>query len=220
MAVKKIEEQKGAGHNQPQIFQEKQLNNTKAKVGEKELEKLLEGNRRFVKGDYKGDRTPLRREEVAEGQKPFAIVITCSDSRTPPEHIFDAGIGDIFVIRTAGNVVDAITIGSVEYAAEHLNVPLVVVMGHSKCGAVTAASAEGHVHGNIGEIIKAIKPAVEMAKTSNPENVIEEAVKINARITSDSLITKSELLAELEKKGKLKIVTAKYELDTGEVGVI
>ena len=76
MAVKKIEEQKGAGHNQPQIFQEKQLNNTKAKVGEKELEKLLEGNRRFVKGDYKGDRTPLRREEVAEGQKPFAIVIT------------------------------------------------------------------------------------------------------------------------------------------------
>lgn len=208
-----------AGANQKSVFQGKQMGGKMA-VGEKELEKLLEGNRRYVSGSYKTDRTPARREEVASGQKPFAVIVTCSDSRTPPEHIFDAGIGDVFVIRTAGNIVDKIALGSVEYAAEHLGTPLVVVLGHSKCGAVTASTAEGHVHGNIGEIVKEIRPAVEKAKLANPENLVEEAVKINAHMTSDKLVDNSDILAEFVKKGKLKIVTAKYDLDSGEVAVI
>ncbi len=185
------------------------------------LNRLKEGNKRFVSGKFQAKDLVARRKEVAAGQKPFAIIVTCSDSRTPPEHIFDAGIGDVFVIRTAGNIVDKITIGSVEYAAEHLNAQLVVVMGHSKCGAVTTACSDGHAHGNIGEIIKTIKPAVEKARaTSTPANLVENAVKENVHVTANTLLEKSDVLSELEKKGKLKIVEAKYELETGEVHIL
>ena len=106
-----------------------------------------------------------KRKELTKGQKPFAIVITCSDSRVPPELLFDQGLGDIFVVRVAGNVVDPIALGSIEYGAEHLNSPLLFILGHTKCGAVGATlEAKGKPEGNIGAIVKKIQPAVATAK--------------------------------------------------------
>ena len=135
------------------------------------LKKLMGGNARFMKDDKEyiswGD---VRRKELTKGQNPFAVILSCSDSRVPPEHVFDQELGDIFVVRVAGNVADPIELGSVEYAAEHLNVPLVMVLGHKKCGAVTAAvNSGGKAEGNIGAIVKKIAPAVETAKKSGKE---------------------------------------------------
>ena len=104
-----------------------------------------------------------RRKELVEGQHPFAIILCCSDSRVPPEVIFDQGLGDLFIVRTAGNVFDNIALGSIEYAVEHLEVPLLVVLGHGQCGAVTATVEGGHAPGHISNVVEAIQPAVVKA---------------------------------------------------------
>ena len=146
-------------------------NNTATSANEA-LQKLIDGNKRFVTGQFAlKDLGDARREELVKGQKPFAVILTCSDSRVPPEHIFDQGLGDIFVVRNAGNVVDPVTLGSIEYAVEHLLAPLVVVLGHDYCGAVKAAVDGGEAPGSIGAIIAKLLPSVEKAKATGQQGM-------------------------------------------------
>ncbi|MBZ9688620.1 carbonic anhydrase [Clostridium estertheticum] len=161
-----------------------------------------------------------KREELINGQHPFAVIITCSDSRVPPEFIFDQGLGDLFVVRVAGNVIDKIELGSVEYAVEHLKTPLIVVMGHENCGAVEAAVEESgkKQHGNIGAIIDKIEPSVKKVKSKNlqGENLVEQVTNENINNSSREL-KHSKIIKEELKKGNIKIVEAKYLLKSGVV---
>lgn len=190
---------------------------------EQGLELLMQGNARFVKGDLdllKKYATPAERTEVAAGQKPFAIVLTCSDSRLPAEIIFNKGLGEIFVVRVAGNIVERHELGSIEYALEHLGANLIVVLGHERCGAVTAAfNANGVSDGsNIGSLIESIAPAV--AETKAVGGGVEECIVENIKKVSESLETRSTIIKELVETGKTKIVRAKYDLDSGKVELL
>jgi carbonic anhydrase len=129
-----------------------------------ELEKLMEGNKRYVNGNPLEKDLKARREKTLESQKPFCTIVSCSDSRVVPEFIFDANIGEVFVIRTAGNIVDTITLGSIEYGVEHLGTPLLVVLGHEKCGAVTAACKGGECPPNIQAIVDKMKLPVHLGE--------------------------------------------------------
>ncbi|KZL91616.1 carbonic anhydrase [Clostridium magnum] len=181
---------------------------------------LVDGNNRFVSGKILSkDLSDTRRKDLSvKGQKPFAVVITCSDSRVPPELIFDQALGDIFVIRDAGNVVDPITLGSIEYGAEHLGGPLIVVLGHEKCGAVKATVDGGEVPENIAAIVNKIKPSVEKAKSSakNKEDIPELATDENINNTIAE-IKKSSVIKHLEESKKVTVVGAKYHLESGQV---
>jgi len=187
------------------------------------LELLKEGNRRFVEGRTQGSMTNIaevRRLLAQKGQVPFAVILGCSDSRVPPEVIFDVGAGQIFVVRTAGNVADATVIGSVEYAVEHLCTQLVVILGHNKCGAVAAAIGDGDYGPNIGVIISEIKPAIENLRASDANEdstaFLQEYEDKNILNTAAKL-TKSTILQKHLTDGTLKIICAKYDLETGEV---
>jgi carbonic anhydrase len=134
-------------------------------TGDQALQELMNGNKRYVAAELAHpNQTAARRAEVAKGQDPFAIIVGCSDSRVPPEIIFDQGLGDLFVTRVAGNIVDDVVLGSIEYAAEHLGVPLIVVLGHKRCGAVEAAAKGGDAPVHIRSLVEAIKPAIKKAK--------------------------------------------------------
>jgi carbonic anhydrase len=186
------------------------------------MKELLDGNTRFVEGKPASkDLGDARRHELAGGQHPKAVVLSCSDSRVPPEHLFDQGLGDLFVVRLAGNVPEPAAIGSVEYAVEHLGVGLVVVLGHHACGAVKAAIAGGKPEGNIGVIVKDIAPAVATArKTGKSGAALEDAaVHENARRAAAALTEKSPVLKQLAKQGKLEIKVAVYDLETGTLEV-
>ncbi len=191
--------------------------------GDESLTKLLDGNKRFVSGEIaKKDIGENRRKELTKGQSPFATVLSCSDSRVAPELIFDEGLGDIFIVRDAGNVADPVTMGSIEYGVEHLHTPLLVILGHEKCGAVTAAlDAKGKPEGNIGEILKKIMPAVQKAKKAGKdrESTLDLAIQENVRHTYKD-VTKSKIVNELVHEGKLKVVGAEYYLGTGKVEMI
>ncbi|MDY6958911.1 MAG: carbonic anhydrase [Halobacteriota archaeon] len=184
-------------------------------------EELMKGNKRYVAGESTDKDLVSRRIEVESGQDPFVTVITCSDSRVPPELLFDQGLGDIFVIRTAGNVVGPIALGSIEYGVEHLHTPLLVILGHQHCGAVTTA-VEGEAEGNIGTILKEIHPAVDTARGSKKEGekLVEEAVKENIRLVIQNTLKESRVVHELYETGDLKIIGAKYFLDSGKVEII
>ncbi len=193
---------------------------TKGISPDQALQKLMDGNKRYSEAKQTHpNQTPARREEVAKGQHPFAVIIGCSDSRVPPEIIFDQGLGDLFIIRIAGNVIDNPGLGSIEYGVEHLNVPLVMVLGHEKCGAVDAAVKGGEAPGHIGSLVEAIKPAVEKAKTESGD-MLDNAVKENVKMVVAQLKASKPILAEMVKKGKIKIVGARYDLDTGAVELI
>jgi carbonic anhydrase len=188
------------------------------------LQKLMDGNKRFVEQKMTGSKLcdASARAALTKGQKPYAIILSCSDSRVPPEIIFDKGLGEIFVIRVAGNVADPVVLGSIEYAAEHIGSPLVMVLGHQKCGAVTAAvDAKGAPEGNIGSIVKKIAPAVKQARSEykgkEKDKLIETAIDKNMKLVKTDLTKNSPVLAHLVKEGKLKIVAAKYDLDDGKV---
>ena len=187
------------------------------------LTRLLDGNKLFVADTpAKKDVGQTRRAELTKGQHPFATVITCSDSRVAPEYIFDQGIGDIFVVRVAGNVIEPTTLGSIEYGVEHLHTPLLVVMGHSQCGAVSAAyDAKGEPEGNIGAILKKIMPAVETAKKAHKgkDETLELAIQENVRNTYKDIMT-SPVVSHLVHEGKLKVVAAEYQLKDGKVEII
>lgn len=187
---------------------------------------LKEGNESYVRAKTLHPRQgPDRIKEVAQKQEPIAIVISCSDSRVPPEIIFDQGIGDLFVVRTAGNVLDKISLGSVEYAAEHLHVPLVIVMGHRRCGAVTAAVAGGEAVGHIKDVVDAIAPAVDEAKKTCSEpclpagrnELVEESTRINIKMVINALKNSGPILDSLVKEGCLSVIGAYYDLDSGKV---
>jgi carbonic anhydrase len=194
-----------------------------AGAGEDSLSKLTDGNKRFVSGELsKKDIGESRRQELTKGQSPFATVLSCSDSRVAPELIFDEGLGDIFIVRDAGNVADQVTIGSIEYGVEHLHTPLLVILGHEKCGAVTAAlDAKGKPEGNIGAILKKIMPAVQKAKKAGKdrETTLDLAIQENVRHTYKDVM-KSKIVRELVHDGKLKVVGAEYYLGTGKVEMI
>lgn len=187
--------------------------------------KLLKGNKTFCSGDCKPKKiTETKRKELTKGQHPFAAVLTCSDSRVSPELLFDQGLGDIFVVRVAGNVVDPISIGSLEYSVEHLHTPLLVILGHQSCGAVKAAlEAEGEAEGNIGEILKKIKPAVETAKAAGKKDeagTLDLAVQENIKNVYNEIMEKSPIIKEFVEKGKLKVMVGEYYLDSGKVKMI
>ena len=188
------------------------------------LQKLMKGNQRYIAYQMKGQKLcdVATRQALTKGQSPYAIILCCSDSRVPPEIIFDQGLGEIFVVRVAGNVADPIVLGSIEYAAEHLGSPLMMVLGHSRCGAVTAAvDAQGKPEGNIGAILETISPAVTLArqeaKGKEKAEIVEAAADQNVKLVCSSLITQSKIIKHLVDHGKLKIVAAKYDLDDGKV---
>ena len=184
------------------------------------LDLLMAGNRRFVKGRMlHPDQTIGRRQDLAKGQQPFAIILTCSDSRVPPEVYFDQGLGDIFVVRTAGNVINDHVIGSIEYAVEHLKAPLLLVIGHERCGAVAAAVSGGHVAGHIGSIVESIAPAVKAA-AGKPGDPVDVTVTTHALLTAEALRTSDPILAAAVKAGHLTVLAARYDLDTGRVDLL
>jgi carbonic anhydrase len=186
---------------------------------EQSLKLLVEGNQRFVAGKLEHpNQTPERRAEVAKGQHPFAAVLACSDSRTPPEIIFDRGLGDIFTVRVAGNVADQVVIESLDYSVKHLGVRLVMVLGHRRCGAVIAA-VEGHEEpGDVGPMLSELKPAVAASK-GMPGDPVENAVRENVKLVMKKLATSPELAA-MVKSGELKVVGGVYDLDTGTIEML
>lgn len=181
---------------------------------------LIEGNKRFTEEKIGvKDLSPERVKDLAEnGQHPFTVVLTCGDSRVAPEELFDRGLGDIFTVRNAGNVVDTVTLGSIEYGAEHLGTPLVVVLGHSQCGAVDATIKAEATSPNIAEIAKHITPALDRAKAANSDtskhNELTEDENI---IESINAIKSSDVMKHLIDEGKVQVVGAKYDVKTGKV---
>lgn len=199
------------------------------------LQKLMDGNKHFVENKLTNAAMSdtATRTSLAKSQKPYAIILSCSDSRVPPEMIFDKGLGEIFVVRVAGNVPDPVVLGSIEYAAEHLGSPLIMVLGHERCGAVTATvDAKGKSTGsaNIDAIVKTIEPNVKpaiknceackgekkCAETKKSE-LVECVIDANAKSVAANLTKKSKILKHLVAEKKIKIVAAKYDLDDGTV---
>ncbi|MDD3845934.1 MAG: carbonic anhydrase [Syntrophorhabdaceae bacterium] len=184
------------------------------------LQNLLDGNKRFAAmKQTHPNQDRARRDDVKGGQKPFAVVVGCSDSRIPPEILFDQGIGDLFIIRLAGNIVDDMALGSVEYAVDHLGTPLVVVLGHSKCGAVTATAKGGEAHGHIGGIVKLIAPAVNNVK-NQPGDLVDNAIKENARLVAAAIASSKPVLGKMVEEGKIAVIPAYYDIDTGLVEML
>jgi carbonic anhydrase len=192
------------------------------------LERLREGNRRFVSGTERGGRftNEARRGELVTGQEPFAIVLGCSDSRVPAEIVFDQGLGDLFVIRVAGNIVASSQVGSVEFAAERFGTPLVVVLGHSGCGAVLATLEEllrprDRQSWNLRSIVDRIRPSVETLLVTelrhDVDALLRQAVRANVRASANHLRYGSEVLERLILGDRLLVVGAEYSLETGEV---
>jgi carbonic anhydrase len=192
------------------------------------LERLREGNRRFVADRHGRDAatSPQRRHAVASGQEPFAILLGCSDSRVPAEIVFDQGLGDLFVIRVAGNIVASSQIGSVEFAAARYGTRLVVVLGHSQCGAVLATVEElqrptANQSRGLRSIVDRVRPSVEALLATDlkrdPEALVREAVRANIRVSANQLRHGSEVLEQLIQKHELLVVGAEYSLETGVV---
>lgn len=184
------------------------------------LAKLQAGNERYVASQLTHpNQTAERRAELGAGQHPFAIVLGCADSRVSPEVIFDQGLGDLFVIRVAGNIVDDVVLGSIEYAAEHLHTPLIVVLGHSKCGAVGATVAGGELEGHLPSLATAIQPAVDSVKDQEGD-LLDNAVRANAKMVAEQLSSSDPVLSKLVEAGGLKVVAARYDLDSGKVDIL
>jgi len=192
------------------------------------LERLREGNRRFASDQRSVDvlASHARRADLLAGQRPFAIILGCSDSRVPAEIVFGQGLGDLFVIRVAGNVVAPSQVGSVEFAAAKFGTPLVVVLGHSRCGAIEATIQElqqpaGTRSRNLRSIVNRVRPSVESLLATelrhDPDALMREAVKANVRASVDHLRHGSEVLEDLVATSGLRIVGAEYSLETGLV---
>jgi carbonic anhydrase len=178
------------------------------------LAKLKEGNLRFATSEVSQSKpTAARRAETAQAQHPFAIIVACADSRTAPELVFDQNLGDLFVIRTAGNLVDDHALGSIEYAVAHAGARLIVVLGHTRCGAVTAALESDHAPGHIQSLVRDIQPAVKAAK-GKLGDALAAAITENARQVAAQIKAKAAL-GDLAKE--VRIVSAIYDLDTGKI---
>lgn len=183
---------------------------------------LTKGNERFAAGQPTHPHEGAdRRAEVSAGQHPLATIISCSDSRVPPEILFDEGIGDLFIVRVIGNIGGADETGSAEYGVEHLSTPLLVVLGHTGCGAVTAAVTHAEVRGSIPPLLAHIQPAVRTARRAHPElkgnDLIPEAIHANVFHSIEELYKRSETIRSRVRAGKLKVVGAIYDLKSGRV---
>ncbi|MCC7219210.1 MAG: twin-arginine translocation signal domain-containing protein [Candidatus Contendobacter sp.] len=203
------------------------------------LQRLLNGNQRFVANRLlEPNHSPERRAEISKSQQPFATIFGCVDSRVPPEIIFDQGLGDLFVIRTAGQVIDEAVLGSIEFGSLELKIPLILVLGHERCGAVKASIEAlehgGEAHGKgksrgkakpsaepgeIGYLVKGIKPAIDKARAWGMGDLAENAMRANVLLTMSQL-KKSPVLAAALESGQLKIVGGRYDLDSGLVEVL
>jgi len=190
------------------------------------LDRLRDGNQRFIadRTDQNGVRHSIRRNELVEQQNPFAIILSCSDSRAPAELIFDQGLGDLFVIRVAGNIVAPSQIASIEYCAQQFGTKLVLVMGHTNCGAVNATLSELQLpeaerSKNLKAIVSRIQPAVEPLLNSNlsDHELKAKAVRSNVRTSAQELENQSDILRNLVAQGALTIAGAEYSLETGRV---
>jgi carbonic anhydrase len=181
---------------------------------------LLAGNQRYVTNHQQHpDESLAWRVELTKGPHPIAVILGCADSRVPPELIFDQGLGDLFVIRVAGNIVDDAVLASIEYAVEHLGTKLVVVLGHEKCGAVSAVVEGGPAAGHLGALFTAIRPAMEAA-SKEPGDKVHNCVIANARRVA-AQIRESEPVLKKQVAGKvLKVLAADYALDTGKVTLL
>jgi carbonic anhydrase len=197
-------------------------------MGKKALDRLREGNRRFFNGELSGHihLTHAERVDMAKEQEPFAIILGCSDSRVPAEIVFDQGLGDLFVIRVAGNIVAPSQIGSVEFAVSQFGIRLVVVLGHSNCGAVLATLQEvrhksENPSKNLLSIVDRVRPSVEALLKNepdhDPETLVDRAVKANVMESVRHLRTGSPILRELVANEGLTVVGAEYSLETGKV---
>ena len=181
------------------------------------LAQLKAGNERHAQHKYQHPHETLARQmELIGSQHPEAEILSCSDSRVPPEIIFDQGLGDLFVVRVAGNVASDTEIGSLEYGAEHLHIPLLVVLGHERCGAVTAAAGADEPEGHIVTLVELIKPAVEKSRGLTGD-LISNSVKANVQMVVQKLRSSTPILSKLVAEGKLKIVGGVYSLETGKV---
>jgi carbonic anhydrase len=184
---------------------------------------LADGNGRFTAGGSKRPHQDPARlcDTFANGQHPYAAVLSCADSRVPPELVFDAGIGDLSVVRVAGNVADVDEIGTLEYGVEHLGINAVLVMGHTKCGAVTAVVEHAHVTKSIERLVDNIVPAAEEARRAFPQlsgpQLVGKAIETNVRRQMADLVANSDVLREAVRSGKLMVVGGVYDLHTGEV---
>jgi len=198
------------------VFAEDPHAATAAGVSPREaLEKLKAGNKRFVEQKLSDRQLATRRAETASGQQPYAIILACADSRVAPEFVFDESIGSLFVIRVAGNVVDPDMLGSIEYAVEHLHTHLIVVLGHEKCGAVTAAVAKEPLHGNLDELIHKIDPGTDLP--ADKAKALSEAIRHNALHQAQEMMKRSVPIKTAVDKHEVQIESAVYSLDSGEV---
>ena len=188
--------------------------------GKQVWQRLIAGNMRFVQGLFQGRNLLDLRRTLTRGQQPEAAVLCCSDSRVPPEIIFDQSLGDLFVVRTAGLVLEPTGIGSLEYAVAHLHVPLLVITGHECCGAATAAVGHPAIdEGHIGAIVQQIAPAAAQARSTGKSgpDLVEEATEQHLRSLEDTLRRESLIIAEALDRGKLELVVVKYLLHSGKV---
>ncbi len=184
------------------------------------LQRLVDGNARFVAGHAEHpNQSVARRIEVAGGQTPFAVVVTCSDSRVSPELYFDQGLGDLFVVRDAGHTLNDHVIGSIEYAVEHLKASLVIVVGHEKCGAVAAAVAGGRAPGRIATIVEAIRPAVLETRNQAGDKT-DNAIRGHSRRVAKSLAATAPILSHAVQSGTIKVLAARYDLASGRVELL
>lgn len=188
--------------------------------GNASLSKLMQGNKRFASGSRNApNRTVSRRSQIAPKQHPFAVVVCCSDSRVPPELVFNQGLGDLFVVRVAGNVVDDVALGSIEYAVEHLGARFIFVLGHQSCGAVDAALAGGEHEGHVGSILHLIEPAIEATK-GQAGNRLENATKENVRLVVSGLRSSDPVLTKWFNDHRLAIAGGYYNLHTGKITLV
>lgn len=188
------------------------------------IEELRKGNERYIAAELQHPgQHPDARLAVAEGQEPFAVVVSCSDSRVPPELLVDQGFGDLFVVRVAGNVIGRSELGSVEYAVEHLHTPLVVAVGHARCGAVEATvdsvESDTRPEGAVADIVELIAPAVAVAKDRPGDDLLDKTVRANTELSRDEVL-KSPVVAKAVEAGQLKVIAAYYSLDDGKFQIL
>ncbi len=189
-------------------------------TGPDALQRLLDGNKRFMSGNLEHpNHCEESRRGLVAGQDPLAVVLTCADSRVPPVDVFDQGLGDIFVVRVAGNIINDHILGSIEYAVAHLHTPLVMVMGHSSCGAVSAVAQGVKLDGHIASLTPSIDAALK--KTKGLEgHWTNNAAKMLARTTAKKIAESEPIIADLVQEGRVLVVATYYDLESGEVAVL
>lgn len=184
------------------------------------VRRLMEGNDRFIAGQTRHpNQSSERRQAIARGQNPIAVVLTCADSRVSPELLFDQGLGDLFVIRNAGNVLDDHVLGSIEYAVSHLNVSLVMVLGHSGCGAAKATLEGGHAPGHVSSIVDSLKVSMEASREASGDK-LDNLIRRHVQASVSNIEKSKPILEPAVAQGRLRVVGARYNLETGRVEMV